>query len=387
MVDDLDDGGVDGAPPSPLPGGVLDPGPAAAGPFPARLAQAAAGTAGGTAGAAGAAAGTAGGTAGVAGASAGAAGGTAGVAGAGAGAAGATAGAGSGAAGVSAGGPSAAGPSAAGPSEPRFVRAGDCGLYALFPQVVDPAVNRQARRLARAVMAARWPGVIDVVPSYAAVYIQFDPVTVTFDRLVNRCRELLGAAAGGEPEETRICVLPTAYGGPWGPDLEAVARFHGLEPEEVIRRHAGRDYFVYFLGFSPGFPFLGGLDPRLATPRRSTPRTRVPAGSVGIAGEQTGVYPVESPGGWNLIGRTPVRLFDPAADPPTLLRPGDYVRFVPVDGGTFERIAEAVARGTYRPQWLIRDEPAPGSAAGPAGAGRPATRDSDPEGGASAGRP
>ncbi|ADU51446.1 Allophanate hydrolase subunit 1 [Thermaerobacter marianensis DSM 12885] len=256
--------------------------------------------------------------------------------------------------------------------EPQFLRAGDCGLYVVFPQVVDPAVNRRVRRLARAVVEAGWPGVVDVIPSYAALYVRFDPVTVTFHQLVDRCRERLAVLDQLEPEVARVCLLPTAYGGEWGPDLEDVARFHGLDPGEVVRLHAGRDYFVYFLGFSPGFPFLGGLDPRLATPRRSVPRTRVPAGSVGIAGEQTGVYPVESPGGWNLIGRTPVRLFDPASDPPALLRPGHYVRFVPVTGDEYRRIAEAVARGAYRPEWVVRDEPAvppAGPARGPAAPG------------------
>lgn len=246
---------------------------------------------------------------------------------------------------------------------PEFVRAGDCGLYVVFPQVIDPAVNRRVHRLAEAVTEAGWPGVVDAVPSYASLYIRFDPATVTFRELVDRCRAQLAGFAERKGEAHRICLLPTAYGGEWGPDLEDVARFHDLTPEEVIRRHAGCDYFVFFLGFSPGFPFLGGLDPRLATPRRSVPRTRVPAGSVAIAGEQTGVYPVESPGGWNLIGRTPVRLFDPRRDPPALLRPGHYVRFVPISGDEYNRIADAVTRGTYRPEWIIGDEPA----AAPAG--------------------
>ncbi|QIA27240.1 5-oxoprolinase subunit PxpB [Thermaerobacter sp. PB12/4term] len=241
--------------------------------------------------------------------------------------------------------------------EPRFLRAGDCGLYVTFTQVIDPAVNRQVHRLARTVQSGRWPGVVDLVPAYASLYIRYDPLTVTFEELVRRCREQLEDPGDNPPEPARVCLLPTVYGGEWGPDLEEVARQHGLTPAEVVRLHAGRDYFVYFLGFAPGFPFLGGLDPRLATPRRSVPRTRVPAGSVGIAGAQTGVYPVESPGGWNLIGRTPVRLFDPAASPPALLRPGHFVRFVPVDAGEYRRIELAVARGAYRPQWVPREAP------------------------------
>lgn len=232
---------------------------------------------------------------------------------------------------------------------PHYVRAGDCGLYVVFPQVVDPAINRRVRWLARQVERAGWPGVVDVIPSYAALYIHFDPLRVTFDELVGRCRELVAGPGEAEPEAARVYLLPTAYGGEFGPDLDEVARFHGLDPEEVVRLHSGRDYYIYLLGFSPGFPFLGGLDPRLATPRRRVPRTRVPAGSVGIAGEQTGVYPVESPGGWNLIGRTPVALFHIDRDPPAVLVPGHYVRFVPIPGAEYRRIAAAVAAGEYEP--------------------------------------
>src|SRR5262249_55828790 len=133
------------------------------------------------------------------------------------------------------------------------------------------------------------------------------------------------------PPESRTIDIPVCYGGECGPDLEDVARHTGLAPAEVIARHSAVTYLVYFLGFSPGFPYLGGLAPELATPRLSAPRKRVPAGSVAIGGRQTGVYPVESPGGWRIIGRTDLRLFDPNAEPPALLRTGDSVRFVSVN--------------------------------------------------------
>lgn len=256
-------------------------------------------------------------------------------------------------AGVRGGSVAATGPTAGGQSPLavalRYVRAGDCGLYVVFPQVVDPAINQRVWWLARQVEQAGWAGVLEVVPSYAALYIHFDPLRVTFDGLVARCRELMDAVEEPEPEVARLYLLPTAYGGEFGPDLDEVARLHGLDPEEVVERHASRDYYIYFLGFSPGFPFLGELDPRLATPRRRVPRTRVPAGSVGIAGQQTGVYPVESPGGWNLIGRTPVPLFDVRREPPALLVPGHYVRFVPISEAEYRRIAAAVAAGEYEP--------------------------------------
>lgn len=238
---------------------------------------------------------------------------------------------------------------------PRYVRAGDCGLYVRFEQVIDPAVNRRVRALARRLREASLPGVGDVIPSYAAVYIRYDPLQTSFDDVVARCRELEAGAGDLEPVEPRVYLLPTAYGGEHGPDLEEVSRYHGLDPEEVVHLHSSTDYYIYFIGFSPGFPFLGGLPPRLATPRREVPRSRVPAGSVGIAGSQTGVYPVASPGGWRLIGRTPVPLFRVDRDPPAVLEPGHYVRFVPVTGEEYRRIAAAVAAGEFEIETFAKD--------------------------------
>jgi KipI family sensor histidine kinase inhibitor len=144
--------------------------------------------------------------------------------------------------------------------------------------------------------------------------------------------------------------VPTRYGGVHGPDLADVARLSGLPEGEVVRRHAAPVYRVHFLGFTPGFPYLGGLDPRLATPRLDSPRARIPAGSVAIGGVQTGVYPVESPGGWRIVGRTPLRLFDPRWPAPFLLAPGDGLRFVPVDDAAFDAIAAEVLAGRRAPE-------------------------------------
>ena len=161
---------------------------------------------------------------------------------------------------------------------------------------------------------------------------------------------ILAAVPAAAPR--RVVQVPVCYGGELGPDLEEVAHLAGLTPDQVMALHAGPVYRVYLIGFTPGFPFLGGMDPRLACPRLPSPRLRVPAGSVAIAGEQTGVYPVESPGGWRILGRTPLRLFDPApgARRPFLLAAGDGLRFVPVDPASFERPARAVADGTWRPE-------------------------------------
>lgn len=171
----------------------------------------------------------------------------------------------------------------------------------------------------------------EVVPGMNNLAVEMEPSAPRIDQLPE---ELLHAWRQVQPAErsSRHVEIPVEYGAAAGPDLEAVARHAGLSPAEVVRRHCAAEYTVYFLGFLPGFAYLGGLDPRLATPRRREPRVAVPAGSVGIGGEQTGVYPWTSPGGWNLIGRTALRLFDAAAPSPALLAAGDTVRFVDTGG-------------------------------------------------------
>jgi KipI family sensor histidine kinase inhibitor len=185
--------------------------------------------------------------------------------------------------------------------------------------------------LLRALDAAPPPGLRDLTPTFATILVQFDPLQTSAAAVAAHVRAALATAAGRARGRGRLVRIPVHYGGDDGPDLEPLARELGLAPAEVVRLHASAEYRVYFLGFVGGFPYLGGLPPALAAPRLPNPRTRVPAGSVGIAGQQTGIYPVASPGGWRLIGRTPATLFDPAADPPTLLRAGDRVRFVPSD--------------------------------------------------------
>jgi inhibitor of KinA len=172
-------------------------------------------------------------------------------------------------------------------------------------------------------------GILNLHLAFASVLIDFDPRRVSHQQMEALVREQMAVP----PEaawETRTVEVPVSYGGECGPDLEAVARHAGLTPARVVELHASASYLVYFLGFSPGFPYLGGLPVELATPRLATPRKRVPAGSVAIGGSQTGVYPMESPGGWHIIGRTELRLFEPEADPPALLRMGDHVRFTPI---------------------------------------------------------
>jgi KipI family sensor histidine kinase inhibitor len=185
----------------------------------------------------------------------------------------------------------------------------------------------QQRLWAIAAKAAHWPHVRDVVPGMNNLTILFDPLACDGRQLAEKLQAAWDADSISQKAGRKIDI-PVAYGGDNGPDLEQVARHTGLSPAEIVKRHTAAEYIVYFIGFQPGFPYLGGLDPKLATPRRSEPRLLVPAGSVGIGGSQTGIYPAASPGGWQLIGRSELQLFDPGANPPTLLQPGDRVRFV-----------------------------------------------------------
>lgn len=185
----------------------------------------------------------------------------------------------------------------------------------------------QQRLWAIATEASAWPHIRDVVPGMNNLTILFDPLVADTDDLTDK---LLSAwhTTTALNKSGRQIDIPVIYGGDRGPDLTVVAQHTGLSVAEIIERHTGADYVVYFLGFQPGFAYMGGLDPLLATPRRSEPRLLVPAGSVGIGGSQTAIYPAASPGGWQLIGHTDLRLFDPSALPPTVLQPGDHVRFV-----------------------------------------------------------
>jgi KipI family sensor histidine kinase inhibitor len=207
---------------------------------------------------------------------------------------------------------------------------------------IDPAANARAHRIAARLRALSPPWLRDVVPAYAAVGVFFDPDAVAAqavrDWLLAQCAEDTNDEAAGD---TRIVEIPVRYGDDFGADLDEAAAALGLDRDTLIARHCAPLYTVAMLGFAPGFPYLLGLDAGLALPRLATPRTRVPAGSVGIGGAQTGIYPRESPGGWRLIGRTPLRLFDPGRERPSLLAPGDRVRFVAIDDARFLALAEA----------------------------------------------
>ena len=219
---------------------------------------------------------------------------------------------------------------------------GDSALTIRVASTTDEPARARVRAAVRALESARLPGVADIVPGFTTVTLHCDPQTTAWEALRERIDAALTPASGADAEEGRLIRIPVCYGGEFGPDLEEVAARASLSAEQVMDLHAAREYRVHVLGFLPGFAYLSGVDPLIATPRRSTPRDRVRAGSVGIAGDQTGVYPLDSPGGWQLIGRSPVVLFDPSRTPPTLLRPGDRIRFNAIDRAEFDRMQVAM---------------------------------------------
>ena len=226
--------------------------------------------------------------------------------------------------------------------------ASERGLVIEFGQEINPAVNARVHGLAKK-LVNEYPEVIqEVVPTYRSLLVYFDPLQISRAALtvkVEQClRETAEAAVVHEAERIYI---PVCYDEEFGPDLSFVASHNGLSEADVVKIHTSKPYLVYMLGFTPGFPYLGGMDERIATPRLTKPRTRIPAGSVGIAGSQTGFYPLETPGGWQLIGRTPVKAFDPAAKTPFLLEAGVYLQFQAISRAEYEELAETVAAGRY----------------------------------------
>jgi inhibitor of KinA len=217
----------------------------------------------------------------------------------------------------------------------RIVPLGDRCLVVEFEQQVDAAINRKARALASVLLARPPLGVLDVVPAFCSVAVfyrpeQFEPQPSPYQQLRLAIEAVLESGVDSAPGQERVVRVPVCYGGEHGPDLEEVAGACRMTADEVVRSHIASEHVVFMLGFSPGFPYIGGLDPRLSLPRRPTPRTSIPAGTVAIARDQTAIYSFETPGGWNLIGRTPMKLFDPRADPPCRLQAGDQIRFFPI---------------------------------------------------------
>ncbi|NLC04505.1 MAG: 5-oxoprolinase subunit PxpB, partial [Tissierellia bacterium] len=208
-------------------------------------------------------------------------------------------------------------------NEIKFLTAGDKSIVMEFGNTVDPEINSRIRNMAMAIENSDLIGISEIIPTYRSILVIYDPLLIEYKQLILSLKELADNLGDESEAEPRIVELPTAYGGEYGPDIEFVANHNNLTVEEVIKFHSSTDYLVYMLGFTPGFGYLGGMKKEIETPRLQVPRIKIPAGSTGIAGNQTGIYPIDSPGGWQLIGRTPVRLYDPLAEVPILLNAGD----------------------------------------------------------------
>jgi inhibitor of KinA len=208
---------------------------------------------------------------------------------------------------------------------------GDSALLVELGDKIDSAINHRVHALNALLQANSIAGIIETVPAYCTLLIHYDPLILTFDQVTHWVKDKMNQLDDSLNRKPRQLEVPVRYGGASGPDLEAVAVSKGISIADVIRIHSEREYTVYMMGFTPGFPYLGTLDERIIMPRLKTPRTLVKAGSVAIAGSQTGIYPLDSPGGWHLIGWTPLKLFDPTSDSPFLFSPGDIVKFIPLE--------------------------------------------------------
>jgi len=222
--------------------------------------------------------------------------------------------------------------------------AGDTGLIVEFGEGIDPDVNARVRSVAAAVKKTPPDGVIEIIPTYRSLLMIYDPLTTLPKKLIRFIEQVDTTVSDDDAGPFRLVEIPVCYGGEFGPDMETVAKTAGLDAEEVIRLHSKPDYLIYMVGFTPGFPFLGGLDEKLFTHRLKTPRMNVPEGSVGIANNQTGIYPIASPGGWQLIGRTPLTLFAPWRKNPFLYQAGDKIRFISISPEEYERLKQKEVR-------------------------------------------
>lgn len=224
--------------------------------------------------------------------------------------------------------------------QPRVRLVGDRGLLLEYGDSIEPQVNLKVRSMAALLEARPVAGLMETVPTYRSLLLIYDPMLTEPKSLVKSLRALQEEISQAQLDKPRRLEIPVCYGGEFGPDMEFVANYHGLSVEEVIQIHSSPWYQIYMMGFTPGFPFLGVLPQRLVTPRLETPRLHVPAGSVAIAANQTGIYPISSPGGWRLLGRTPLRLFRPEQKQPFLYKAGDLIKFRPINREEFHALAQ-----------------------------------------------
>lgn len=225
---------------------------------------------------------------------------------------------------------------------------GDAAVRVAFGRVISDEVHRKVRTFCAAMEKSALPGLLEWVPAYAAVTVYYDPWYVRYEEVLQHIHQIWEKKDDIALSPGKTWVLPVCYEGEFGSDLNDTAAYTGLDVKELVARHTAPSYTVYMIGFTPGFPYLGGMDSSIEAPRLENPRSAVPAGAVGIAGSQTGVYSLKSPGGWRIIGRTPVKLYDRLSDTPVFLQAGDRIRFKAVTSEEYSRIAREVEAGSYQ---------------------------------------
>jgi KipI family sensor histidine kinase inhibitor len=230
----------------------------------------------------------------------------------------------------------------------QYLICGDSALNIEFGNEISEEINKKIRVAAALIENREISGISEVVPTYRSLMIHYDPLIIEYEELISILKWIEENIKNVELYSPEIIEIPVLYGGQYGPDIENVAMHNKLTVEEVIKIHTSAEYLIYMLGFTPGFPYLGGMDKRIATPRLHSPRTKIPAGSVGIAGEQTGIYPVQSPGGWQLIGSTPIELFNPDSENPILLKSGNHIVFKSIDEEEYMKIKEEVKNNAHK---------------------------------------
>jgi len=233
-------------------------------------------------------------------------------------------------------------------SEVKFLLAGDAAVSVEFGNEISTEINTRIRAFNIALEQSRIPGIVETLPTYRALMVHYDPERILYGPLIGQLSALIGDLDQITIPPSDVLEIPVLYGGAGGPDLGFVAQHNGKTPEEVVRIHTSTEYLIYMLGFTPGFTYLGGMSDEIATPRLQTPRVKIPAGSVGIAGSQTGIYPIDSPGGWQLIGLTPVRMYDPDREEPILPKAGQFIKFYSITQQEFDDITQQEAAGVYR---------------------------------------
>lgn len=230
----------------------------------------------------------------------------------------------------------------------KYLTAGDSAVVMEFGNEVSEEINAKIRNTIEKLENENIEGIIELTPTYRSITVKYNPLEISYKKLIEILNKFENIKVDNENVKVKLVEIPTVYGDEYGQDIAFVAENANISQEEVIKIHTGKDYLVYMLGFAPGFTYLGGMDEKIATPRLKSPRLKIAAGSVGIAGSQTGMYPSESPGGWQLIGRTPLKLYDEKSNPPVFINAGDYIRYVQISETEFDKIKEEVENGTYK---------------------------------------